>query len=87
MYFEYDALNNQINAFLIYVSRNANFELPHIKKKNRIFRVDNILVLENFLIIGENTIYIVNNILSEINNINFKTLIENLSLFDTEEQK
>jgi len=64
-----------------------NFELPYIKKKNRIFRIENLIVLENFLLMGENSIYLINDILNQVNTINFKAIIDNLALFDLEDEK
>jgi hypothetical protein len=75
------------DSYLNILKSDSILELPWIKKKNRKFILDNIIVVENFLNPGENIIYILNEILNSIEKVTFKSLLKNLSYFDTERQE
>ena len=70
------------------IAKKIKIELPFIKRKNRMFRWDNILIPEKFLFSGENMLYIIRDMLVPFDEeIKFKDVISNIKCldFDTNE--
>lgn len=69
------------------VHKKKIYELPYISKNNRIFEIENILVPEEFLIQGENSIYILAEILNNLNGqITADDILESFVLFEMDEE-
>lgn len=65
--------------------KNITIVLPFIKKKNRTFKYNNILIPEIFLINGENMLYILLEVFKAIPfDIKAKNIFKYISLFDFE---
>lgn len=88
LYFNISNIDNKYiyDSFITIEKNDISIELPWIKKKHRRFNFENIIILEEFLFPGENIIYILNEVLSNLNKINFRNIIENLSYFETEDK-
>lgn len=74
-----------ITTYAIIPSKKLEIDLPFLKRKNRLFRDENVLIPEKFLFSGENMIYILRDLLTPYTeSIKFKQLVANIKLFEYE---
>lgn len=85
VYFEYDIDKRVYTTFFLIKNKDQIYESPFIDKKNRIFKVENILIPEKYLELGENFIYILNEILNKYKiEITMGKVVEQLQIIDSE---
>lgn len=83
--FEYNMDMLTITTYAIIPSKKLEIDLPFLKRKNRLFRDENVLIPEKFLFSGENMIYILRDLLTPYTeSIKFKQLVANIKLFEYE---
>lgn len=88
IFFEYSPIDEKFTSFLQLLKTNTIIEIPYIQNNNRKWNIDNIIIHENFLVSGENIIYICNNIISKLNsNCNISNFRNEFSLYMQENKR
>ena len=89
LYFEYDTITEIFSTYFVLLKEKQIVEMPFIIRKNRKFYVENIVIYEKFMIKGENSVYIINEVLNTLSkdDLNFKKIAQNLSFFEFDTNK
>lgn len=85
MHIDFDIVTQSLQSYINIKNKKTILELPFLSKKNRVFYIDNIVIPENFLLVGENIIYIFDLILSNMEDVTLKNMITQLKLFEFEQ--